>query len=71
MPPSERAKLSVLSEKGIRGYLMKPVRQDSLEKRLVAVLAGETELAAPTPVPHPERRAGKGAEWVSKKSSTV
>jgi PAS domain S-box-containing protein len=60
LPPSERSKLSALSEKGIRGYLMKPVRQDSLEKRLAAVLAGETELAAPEPVPHPERRAGKG-----------
>ena len=60
LPPSERAKLSVLSQKGIRGYLMKPVRQDSLEKRLVAVLAGETELAAPPPVAPPERRAGKG-----------
>jgi CheY-like chemotaxis protein len=60
LPPSERAKLSALSEKGIRGYLMKPVRQDSLEKRLAAVLAGETELVAPEPVPHPERRAGKG-----------
>ena len=60
LPPSERAKLSVLSEKGIRGYLMKPVRQDSLEKRLVAVLAGETELAAPPPLAPPERRPGKG-----------
>ncbi len=60
LPPSERSKLSALSEMGIRGYLMKPVRQDSLEKRLAAVLAGETELAAPAPVLHPERPAGKG-----------
>ena len=60
LPPSERSKLSALSEKGIRGYLMKPVRQDSLEKRLAAVLAGESELVAPAPVTHPERRGGKG-----------
>ena len=60
LPPSERAKLGELSEKGICGYLMKPVRQDSLEKRLLAVLAGETEVAPPPPVAHPERRAGKG-----------
>jgi PAS domain S-box-containing protein len=60
LPPSERSRLSALSEKGIRGYLMKPVRQDSLEKRLAAVLAGETELAAPESVPPPERRGGKG-----------
>src|SRR5204863_544232 len=45
-----RTQLAKLSERGIRGYLMKPVRQDSLEKRIVAVLAGETELA-PAPVP--------------------
>jgi len=60
LPPSERSKLSALSEKGIRGYLMKPIRQGSLEKRLAAVLAGETELVAPAPLAHHERPAGKG-----------
>ncbi len=60
LPPSERSKLNAFSKMGVRGYLMKPVRQDSLEKRLVAVLAGETELVAPPPISHPERPAGKG-----------
>jgi CheY-like chemotaxis protein len=54
--------LETLGERGIRGYLMKPVRQDSLEKRILAVLAGETELApepvAPAPAP-PAHRASE------------
>jgi PAS domain S-box-containing protein len=61
LPPSRRAQLTALSQKGIRGYLMKPVRQDSLEKRLAAVLAGETELIAPPPAAAPAvRRTGTG-----------
>ena len=61
LPPSKRAQLAALSQKGIRGYLMKPVRQDSLENRLAAVLAGETELIAPPPAAAPaERRTGNG-----------
>src|SRR5579871_2429654 len=43
----QRTQLAKLGERGIRGYLMKPVRQDSLEKRISAVLAGDTELASP------------------------
>ena len=58
LSPAQRTQLGLLSERGIRGYLMKPVRQDSLEKRILAALAGETQLAvapagpAPAPSPH-------------------
>jgi CheY-like chemotaxis protein len=60
LPPSERTRLATLPEKGIRGYLMKPVRQDSLEKRLTAVLAGETELTPAPVLPAAERQARHG-----------
>jgi signal transduction histidine kinase/CheY-like chemotaxis protein len=60
LPPSERTRLAALSDKGISGYLMKPVRQDSLEKRLLALMAGEEELARETLTPQVERRAGNG-----------
>jgi PAS domain S-box-containing protein len=40
LPASRRAQLPQLLEKGIRGYLMKPVRQTSLEQCLSAVLLG-------------------------------
>jgi signal transduction histidine kinase/CheY-like chemotaxis protein len=46
---TQRTQLAILGDRGIRGYLVKPVRQDSLEKRVLAVLAGDTELA-PAPV---------------------
>ncbi len=51
LPPSRRGILTTLGGKGYRGYLMKPVRQESLEKRLAAVIAGkgELEVAASTP----------------------
>jgi CheY-like chemotaxis protein len=55
LPPGERTRIATLAEKNIRAYLMKPVRQDSLEARLIAVLAGETELTTPRshlPVEH-------------------
>jgi signal transduction histidine kinase/CheY-like chemotaxis protein len=59
LSPAQRMHLETLGEHGIRGYLMKPVRQDSLEKRILAVLAGETELApvpaAPAPAPPAHR----------------
>jgi CheY-like chemotaxis protein len=49
--PGQRAQLAALSAKGYRAYLMKPVRQDSLEKRLASAIAGaaelETEASAP------------------------
>ena len=49
--PGQRPQLAALSAKGYRAYLMKPVRQDSLEKRLAAAIAGaaelETEASAP------------------------
>jgi CheY-like chemotaxis protein len=45
--PDQRAQLQALSEKGVRGYLIKPVRQDSLEKRLAKVDDADSE-PAPT-----------------------
>jgi signal transduction histidine kinase/CheY-like chemotaxis protein len=59
LPPGERERLTVLAEKGIAGYLMKPVRQDSLETRCLAVLAGEIELIA-TPEKAPAKRTAPG-----------
>jgi CheY-like chemotaxis protein len=47
LSPAQRTHLGTLANAVMRGYLMKPVRQDSLEKRILAVLAGETELASP------------------------
>ena len=40
LPPGKRGRSMALGEKGIRGYLMKPVRQDSLERRIAQVLSG-------------------------------
>ena len=60
LPPGERTQIATLSEKGIRAYLMKPVRQDSLEARLPAVLAGETELNASLPHAALEHHRGSG-----------
>jgi PAS domain S-box-containing protein len=40
LPPGHRAQLGQLSAKGYRAYLIKPVRRDSLERRLMAVAAG-------------------------------
>ena len=60
LPPGDRTRLAALSEKGIAAYLMKPVRQDSLEKRLLAVLAGETVLTATPSYAPAERNAGSG-----------
>jgi PAS domain S-box-containing protein len=40
LPPGHRAQLQQLSAKGYRAYLIKPVRQDSLERRLMNVDAG-------------------------------
>ena len=40
LPPGHRAQLGQLSTKGYRGYLIKPVRQDSLERRLLSADAG-------------------------------
>jgi len=57
--PNQRSQLAAISEKGFCAYLMKPIRQDSLETRLAAAIAGEAELnpvqAAP-PVEHRPRR---------------
>jgi PAS domain S-box-containing protein len=49
LPPKGRAQLAELAGKGIAFYLMKPVRQAALEKRLRAVLAGENETKFETP----------------------
>jgi CheY-like chemotaxis protein len=40
LPPGHRTQLQQLSAKGYRAYLIKPVRQDSLERRLMNVDAG-------------------------------
>jgi signal transduction histidine kinase/CheY-like chemotaxis protein len=45
--PDQRAQLPALSAAGVRGYLMKPVRQDSLERRLAQLDRGEPETAPP------------------------
>jgi len=42
LPPTHRAQIGQLSAKGYRAYLIKPIRQDSLERRLMAVAAGAT-----------------------------
>jgi signal transduction histidine kinase/CheY-like chemotaxis protein len=55
LPPGERTRIATLSQNGICAYLMKPVRQDSLEARLLAVLAGDAEIEetrAHLPVEH-------------------
>jgi signal transduction histidine kinase/CheY-like chemotaxis protein len=57
--PGERTRLSMLSDAGIAAYLMKPVRQDSLETRVLAVLAGETDLTV-TPAPDAAPRNSTG-----------
>jgi len=56
--PDQRSGLAKLSEKGVRGYLMKPVRQDSLEKRLASLERSDAEPppSALSPVA-PERSA--------------
>ena len=53
LPPKARAQLAELASKGIAFYLMKPVRQAALEKRLRAVLAGESETKFEVP-PKPQ-----------------
>jgi CheY-like chemotaxis protein len=60
LPPGQRSRSGQLAAKGFSGYLMKPVRQESLEKRLAAVLAGEIELEAPAPAPPVQFRPGRG-----------
>ena len=60
MPPNQRGRLSELNAKGIRGYLMKPVRQESLDKRISSVLAGEVELEVVASAPEAPRRAANG-----------
>ena len=55
LPPQQRAELALLAAKGFHGYLMKPVRQTSLEQRLAATLSGEKLAPPPSRVaPPPE-----------------
>jgi CheY-like chemotaxis protein len=56
--PHQRSGLSALAEKGIAAYLMKPIRQSSLEQRLAAVLAGEIALADTSVAPPAQQRMG-------------
>ena len=48
LAPQQRAQVSTLKPKGYAGYLTKPVRQSSLEKRLTSLFSGETQ-AEPEP----------------------
>ena len=56
LPPKGRAQLAELAGKGIAFYLMKPVRQSSLERRLKAVFAGEDPIKLDLPVRGPSTR---------------
>jgi signal transduction histidine kinase/CheY-like chemotaxis protein len=55
IPAGQRAPSAALSANGLGGYLMKPVRQDSLEKRLLAVMSGEVD--APLTASSPESQS--------------
>ncbi|MEY4879643.1 MAG: hypothetical protein RJB62_1112 [Pseudomonadota bacterium] len=55
LPPEHRATQTSLCEKGIEGYLTKPVRQSSLETRILAVLSGKTQKETVAAPPPPER----------------
>ena len=57
LPPKGRAQLAELAGKGIAFYLMKPVRQASLERRLKAVFAGEDPIKLDPPARGPSLRA--------------
>ncbi len=58
LPTHQRAELARLPEKGISGYLMKPVRQASLEQTLANAISGE-KIQAASPRPSAKRVAGK------------
>jgi PAS domain S-box-containing protein len=58
VPPQYRATLSVLRENGLSGYLTKPVRQNSLETRLKAVMSGEAGFEQTRVQAPPERPGG-------------
>jgi PAS domain S-box-containing protein len=60
LPPSQRARLSEIGPKGLNGYLMKPVRQDSLEDRIQAVFEGRSETEAPMAAPEVARHQSVG-----------
>ena len=69
LPPSEQARLAALAAKGICAYLVKPVRQTSLEQRLLAVLAGEEPLeVAEAEVAVPARSGQEGFASFSPKT---
>jgi CheY-like chemotaxis protein len=58
LPPAHRAQLGQLSAKAYRGYLIKPVRQESLERRPLAVSAGaHAELSATSQQPEAHGRS--------------
>ncbi len=59
LPPAHRAQLGQLPAKGYRAYLIKPIRQNSLERRLMAVAAGASpEMSATSQHPEPRSRPG-------------
>jgi CheY-like chemotaxis protein len=49
LAPQQRAEVPNLAARGFAGYLIKPVRQSSLERRLHSMLAGEDDVP-PAPV---------------------
>ncbi len=62
IPPTQRGRLDEIGAKGLHGYLMKPVRQESLEKRLEAVFEGRVEIEPPVVQPEPARHHGGGLD---------
>ena len=59
LSPQHRASPTELRARGYSGYLTKPIRQGSLETRLKAVIAGQTEMETATTEPVADKRAGK------------
>ncbi len=59
LPPQHRVASSALREKGIAASLTKPVRQASLEARIIAALAGETVFETTPAQPAASPRAGR------------
>ena len=59
LPPGHRAQLGHLAEKGYRAYLIKPVRQDSLERRLMPVdVSLGPEISVTSPLQEPRAKPG-------------
>jgi len=57
LAPQQRVQVSTLVPKGYAGYLTKPVRQASLEKRLISLFSGEAEAEPAAAMPVPQANA--------------